>query len=41
MTRDFEPIAERQIHQDDFGEGEMVVQMLEFYKIYYCSSVKG
>ncbi|XP_058022152.1 elongator complex protein 1 isoform X3 [Ahaetulla prasina] len=24
MTRDFEPIAERQIHQDDFGEGKFI-----------------
>lgn len=22
MTKDFEPIMEQQIHQDDFGEGE-------------------
>ncbi|NWR57482.1 ELP1 protein, partial [Bucorvus abyssinicus] len=24
MTRDFEPIAEKQIHQDEFGEGKLV-----------------
>ncbi|KAM6473113.1 elongator complex protein 1 [Liasis olivaceus] len=24
MTRDFEPIAERQMHQDDFGEGRFI-----------------
>ncbi|XP_042304851.1 elongator complex protein 1 isoform X2 [Sceloporus undulatus] len=24
MTRDFEPIAEREIHQDDFGEGKFI-----------------
>uniref|UniRef100_A0A8C6XZV4 Elongator complex protein 1 n=1 Tax=Naja naja TaxID=35670 RepID=A0A8C6XZV4_NAJNA len=27
MTRDFEPIAERQIHQDDFGEGARKVRV--------------
>ncbi|NWI51091.1 ELP1 protein, partial [Calyptomena viridis] len=27
MTRDFEPIAEKQIHQDDFGEGERFVAL--------------
>uniref|UniRef100_A0A803TLK9 IkappaB kinase complex-associated protein n=1 Tax=Anolis carolinensis TaxID=28377 RepID=A0A803TLK9_ANOCA len=25
MTRDFEPIAEREIHQNDFGEGGLVL----------------
>lgn len=27
MTRDFEPITEKQIHQDEFGEGERCTEM--------------
>lgn len=27
MTRDFEPITEKQIHQDEFGEGERYTEV--------------
>lgn len=27
MTREFEPIAEKQLHQDEFGEGERCTEM--------------
>lgn len=27
MTRDFEPITEKQIHQNEFGEGERYIEM--------------
>ncbi|KAJ6653507.1 hypothetical protein lerEdw1_009179 [Lerista edwardsae] len=39
MTRDFEPITESHIHQDDFGEGELVQQILDAHKVHNCSFV--
>lgn len=30
MTRDFEPITEKEIHQDEFGEGERCTEMKLF-----------
>lgn len=43
MTRDFEPITEKQIHQDEFGEGETCteVRLFTLVSLVWCKHVES